>query len=86
MVASGGWRRLDHVIGPPVTSVQRSIIRRQRVVVRAEHPQILRPVVAPVAIDMVDVQWNLPRDWVSFGPAAHHARAELVEKVMANVS
>jgi hypothetical protein len=56
------------------------------VVIRTEHPQILRPIVAPVAIDVVDVQGNFASDWISFGPSAHHTGAELVEQVMADVA
>src|SRR5437870_1021536 len=63
--------------GAPIASVQCAVIRCQRVVIRTEHPQILWPIVAPVAIDVVDMQRNLARHWISLGPPTQHAGAVL---------
>jgi hypothetical protein len=55
-------------------------------VIRTEHAQVLGPIVAPVAIDVVDVQGNLASYWVSFGLSAHDAGSVLVEQVIADMA
>src|SRR4051794_3817854 len=51
----------------------------------AQEPQVLRSVVAPVPVNVVNLQRNAARDQVVFGPAANHASAITLDQEMPNV-
>src|SRR5262249_17274121 len=78
------WGHLDDVIRAPAAAVEGAIGGGQGVLIGAQEAQVVRAIVAPIAVNVVDMQGDTASDGVAFGPAADHTAAVAQHEIVAN--